>query len=529
MADDRGQNVLVDYRILEREYLLAISRALTSELALGDVLRIIVRACVEFISARAGMIALVDPRDQTFRISAVYGIPPAVVEETAPLLRALPYQTGEERDVIPQLTQRMMRIARAADLGLSEVLPLPMVNRESLVGVIYVFRTGEFRFRDDDAMLLRNFANQAAIAVSNARLYEAVQSEKQRLDAILAHSADGVMILDAQLTITGFNNALARMTGWSVHDAVGLRHDAVIQWQSLKTEMDLPTALANGWPPPGAGYLYVEGELRRTDGNRINLGITYAPLLNPRNQLHAIIGNVRDLTRYREEEQLQKTFISVVSHELKTPVSIIKGYAGTLRRQDADWPREVTDEYLQVIEEEADRLTDLIDDLLEASRLQAGTFKLEMTDNIDLPHMATAAARKFGTSTTMHDLQVDFPPDFPVVRGDERRLTQVFNNLVNNALKYTPDGGPVRLFGAIHDEFVTVSVQDEGIGIPTHERHRIFQQFSRLDNALSRKTEGTGLGLYLAKAIVEAHGGKIWFDSEGEGKGTTFTFSLPRA
>ncbi|MCZ7671932.1 MAG: cell wall metabolism sensor histidine kinase WalK [Chloroflexi bacterium] len=123
---------------------------------------------------------------------------------------------------------------------------------------------------------------------------------------------------------------------------------------------------------------------------------------------------------------------------------------------------------------------------------------------------------------------VEFPPDFPPVWGDERHLNQVFNNLVSNGIKYAPDGGKIGIIGVVHPGHVTVSVRDEGIGIPEHEQNRIFQKFSRLDNALSRKTEGTGLGLFLTKAIIEAHNGRIWFANNDDGPGTTFTFSLPR-
>jgi signal transduction histidine kinase len=245
-----------------------------------------------------------------------------------------------------------------------------------------------------------------------------------------------------------------------------------------------------------------------------------------------IIANVRDLTRYREEEALQKTFISIISHELKTPVAIIKGYAGTLQRPDGQWSREVLDESLGVIEEEADNLNGLIDNLLEVSRLQAGTFALEISDEVNLAKLSQDVARRCAALPGKHIFQVDFPPDFPTVFGDERRLTQVLNNLVGNAIKYSPDGGLIRISGAVYPEHVTVSVCDEGIGIPSREAHRIFQKFSRLDNALSRKTEGTGLGLYLSKAIIEAHRGRIWFQANSEvtpgASGTTFTFSLPR-
>ena len=278
-----------------------------------------------------------------------------------------------------------------------------MISGETVVGMIFVFQSGNYHFRKDAANLLRSFADQAAIAVRNARLYEAVIAEKQRLDAILERSADGVMILDSSMTITVFNTALSRMTGWTAEDAIGRRHDEIAQWACLRTSMDLSLALANGWPLPNAAPLYVEGDLRRPDGKLISLGVTYAPLLSSSDRLTDVIANVRDLTRFRQEQELQKTFISVVSHELKTPVSIIKGYAGTLRRPEVEWPRDVQDEYLAVIEEEADSLAELIDRLLETSRLQAGTFKLELGE-VWLPELVASVADRLGSQSEKHEL-----------------------------------------------------------------------------------------------------------------------------
>lgn len=527
---------LVDIRILQREYLLAISRAMTAELDVADVLRIILKSSVELVSAQAGMIVLVEPEQEAFQVAAVYGIPPAVVEDFSAHIRGLSFVPGAEREAIPELTQRLRLVMQRAKLGLTQLIPLPMISGDNVVGLVYVFQSGSYYFVDDAVNLLRSFAEQAAIAVKNASLYQQINTEKQRLDAILEHSADGVMILDPSLMITVFNRALSVMTGWEAEAAIGRSHQEVIRWRTLKTDTDLHDALANGWPLPGAAHLYVEGELacrsnalyQTEDDETISLGITYAPLMDSHGRMTDIIANVRDLTRYREEEQLQKTFISVVSHELKTPVSIIKGYAGTLRRQDANWSPEIVQESMAVIEEEADQLNDLIDNLLEASRLQAGTFSLELNDEVMLSKMATATANKFHNQSDKHHFEVDFPADFPAVWGDDRRLTQVLNNLVSNAIKYSPDGGQILIKGEVHPEHVTVSVRDEGIGIPEHEHHRIFQKFSRLDNALSRKTEGTGLGLYLSKAIIEAHNGRIWFANNRHGTGTTFTFSLPR-
>jgi PAS domain S-box-containing protein len=529
---------LVDVRVLQREYLLAISRAMTAELDLGDLLRLILQSAVELVSGTAGIIALADPNQKgSLRVAAVYGIPAHLVDHFAPLLQDLPQAEVGESDQLPELMQRLRQVSDEADLGFSQVIRLPLSSGGNIVGMIYIFQAGNYYFVPDAASLLRGFAEQAAIAVTNARLYEQINKDKQRLDALLEYSADGVMILNPALIITEFNRSLMNMTGWPAYEAIGKHHNEVIQWRTLKTDSDLNDALADGWPLPGASHLYVEGDaICHKSGclqgkETITLGITYAPMFNDNGTMTDIIANVRDLTRYREEEELQKTFISVVSHELKTPVSIIKGYEGTLRRDDAHWSPEIVDESLAVIEEEADNLTELIDSLLEVSRLQAGTFRLEISDDVFLPKVAADVARRLGQQTKKHKISVYFDTEFPTIIGDERRLTQVLNNLVSNAIKYSPDGGDILIKGEVHPDYVTVSVRDKGIGVPVHEQGRIFQKFARLDNALSRKTEGTGLGLFLSKAIVEAHNGRIWYQNNNEIKpdspGTTFTFSLP--
>jgi signal transduction histidine kinase len=217
--------------------------------------------------------------------------------------------------------------------------------------------------------------------------------------------------------------------------------------------------------------------------------------------------------------------VSVVSHELKTPVALIKGYAETLRREDADWDRETMQESLGVIAEEADHLTHLIDSLLEASRIQAGGLKLEPTD-VHMPRLAERIVAGVQTQTRVHTFELDFPPDFPPVWGDPERLREVMSNLVSNAVKYSPDGGTVWVGGRIDQTGATMYVADQGMGIPPEEQSRIFDRFHRVESGLHRSTEGTGLGLYLVKAIVEAHGGRVWVES-APGRGSIFIFTLP--
>src|SRR5258708_4313755 len=522
--------MLPDYRVRQRDYLLEISRALTSQLNLDEVLRLILEAAVAILAGQVGLIALRED-DGSFRAQATIGVD----TDSVPLFTGLQEHIAVDHEKpfdVKDCDRQLRHGARRLDIRLRQVVALPMVMRDETVGLILVFRAYAGQSTTNDRIVLQSFADQAAIAVHNAQLYQSVSQERQRLAAILDHSADGVMILDWSLRILRFNKALGRMLGQRPADVVDHPHDSVIQWEHIEHGQPLSRAIEEGWPHPRAAdapqdNLYVEGDVVRPDGSRISLGITYAPLLDEQGTLRTIIANVRDITHFRQAEEMKSTFISVISHELKTPVALIKGYAGTLRREDARWDTKTVRQSLTVIEEEADRLTELIDNLLAASKLQADGMRLTNIADVNLAAVAERSVERFKTQTKIHHLVTDFPPDFPSIPGDETRLRQVIDNLINNAIKYSPKGGEVRISGTYDDHNVTVSVSDQGVGLAPEEQERIFERFYRVDGALSRKTQGTGLGLYLARAVVEAHGGTISVESQ-PGKGATFRFTLPR-
>jgi signal transduction histidine kinase len=270
---------------------------------------------------------------------------------------------------------------------------------------------------------------------------------------------------------------------------------------------------------------YAEGIHHRADGLAITLADNYSPQFGEDGEMTQVIANVRDITRLREAEELKQTLLSVISHELKTPVSIIKGYAGTLAREDANWNRETLAEGLGVIEEEADRLDKLISNLLEASRLQAGGLKLRLS-YLNLADLARSAVENLQATTDRHTMVVDFPAEFPPVLGDFERLREVLTNLIGNAIKYSPEGGLIKVGGEAGPNKVRLYVSDEGIGIPPAEQEQIFDRFHRVDNRLARQTPGTGLGLFLVRAVVQAHGGKVWVNSV-PGHGSVFWVELP--
>jgi signal transduction histidine kinase len=215
-------------------------------------------------------------------------------------------------------------------------------------------------------------------------------------------------------------------------------------------------------------------------------------------------------------EDMQSTFVSIVSHELQTPVAIIKSYAATLAREDAVWPPETIQRVSRNIEEECDRLHRLITDLLDLSRIQAGRIAMRV-GSVDLPQLVGEIIDQLAPRAPQHSLRSNFTPDFPGVRGDADQLRRALFNLIQNAIKYSPNDQP----------FAVVRVIDRGVGIPPGEEERIFQRFHRADTRLSRATAGVGLGLYITRSIIEGHGGRIWAESPGSGLGSVFTLTLP--
>jgi PAS domain S-box-containing protein len=519
---------LYDSRVRQRDFLLEISRAMTAQLDLGEVLRLVLNASVVMLSGQIGLVALRETDEDRYTIRATLGVESDRLPDLNHRLDELVSSVGQGGDR-EFLTTKLNQMAVSLDRKLRQSLFLPLVIKAEPVGLLIVFRSLWAQATENDLQMLQSFADQAAIAVYNAQLYNRIDQDRKRLAAILEYSADGVMFLDTQMRILGFNRALERMTGWTVQDALGRDHSEVIEWARLEHE-DLQQAMADGWPFRLGGEaptdtLYVEGDLVRRDGLTLSVGITYAPLLNDDGKLTNIIANVRDNTHFRRAQEMQNVFISTVSHELKTPVALIKGYAGTLRREDATWDPSVIQNGLMVIEEEADRLTELIENLLATSKLRAERMRLDLSD-VQVDELATEVVERFRTQTTKHTFAVSFPNGFPLVQADAVRLRQVLDNLVSNAIKYSPEGGTITVGGEVDEQIATVYVRDQGVGINENDQARVFDRFFRVDGALSRKTKGTGLGLYLAKAIVEAHGGTIRVKSK-PGAGSTFYFTLP--
>ncbi len=518
---------LIDFRVRQRDFLLEITRAITAQLELSEVLRRVLNASTAMLAGKVGLIALRDTQG-FYRIRATLGIDATIVPSLHEKLRDLITAASEARDY-ETLDIKLREMGQLLDEKLVQSFALPLVFGGEPRGLLIVFRTFAGKATPDDVQVLQSFADQASIAVHNAQLYERIEYERRQLGAILQYSGDGVMTLDANLHLVSLNRAVERMTAWTAKEAVGLSIDEVIQWKRVD-KGDLRSSIDEAWlnnkGQDREESIYVEGDIFRRDGLSLSVGIRYSPLYNASGELVNIIANMRDITNFRQAQEMQNVFISTISHELKTPVALIKGYAATLRRDDVEWDADTVREYSTVIEEEADRLTSLIENLLTASKLQAEQSMVLNVGEVHLDELTARSAERFSTQSPKHKIGLRFPKQFPSIPGDSTRLRQVIDNLIGNALKYSPDGGKIDVSGKVEKNTVSVSVRDEGVGISEADQEHIFTRFYRVDGALSRRTQGTGLGLYLAKAIIDAHYGRLTVESK-PGKGSTFTFTLP--
>ena len=377
-------------------------------------------------------------------------------------------------------------------------------------------------FGTDDHPLFA-LSDEAACELDNARLVSQLAQELHRAESIIESSADGIFAIDRERRIFLFNASMQAITGWNKKDAIGSHCFEVLPLKDSQ-EADLCQVKCPITRGVG-GVVALDGTIVARDGKKVEVSLSYSVARSPGGELLDTVVNVRDISEPRQIENVRSVLVATVSHALQTPISIIKAYANTLARADVEWSQQTIRDKLQAIEEESDRLSELVSKLLYASRLESGDFSLNRMP-LDLSKEANKVARRLGERTQSHKVEVDFPADFPPVFADPEKVGEVLTNLVDNAVKFSPQGGKVTIKGETSKDAVMVTVADEGIGIPIRDQKRIFERFFRGPDVVGGGTRGTGLGLYICKAIVEAHGGQIRVDSE-PGKGSRFTFAMP--
>jgi two-component system, OmpR family, phosphate regulon sensor histidine kinase PhoR len=522
--------------------LFEIGRDISAHLGLGEILQSIVQKAQELVKSDASFLALLTPDGlelemtasvglrteamRSLRLRREQGLAGAVVASGEPIIV----------DDLPRLvTLKDAPLRIVQEEGLASQIAVPLSDGKSLLGVLYIANRQPEKYDPDDAQLLMAFAKQATIAIQNARLYaeavahrERAEAGRRRLQVIIDSMPEGVLIAEGQEgRISAVNRAGEDLLG--VDRLTGLAFEELASALGLRSPQG-STYSAGDFPliqtiRRGEVCLGVEVVLRGADGRNMAVLINGAPFRDPEGRISGAVAVFQDISKAKEAEQLKDEFISLVSHELRTPLTSIKGAASTLLRHYSTLDEDTRQELLLDIDEEADRLYRLVENLLDFSRSEAGMLRLA-TEPVHVGRLAAKVVKHISVRAPRHRFSISFAADLPPAEADPIRVEQVLRNLLDNAVKYSPAGGQIEVRGELSGGRLLVAVRDEGVGILPADQGRVFQRFQQAAAASDVKSAGVGLGLAICQRLVEAHDGAIWAESE-QGSGSTFFFTLP--
>ena len=409
--------------------------------------------------------------------------------------------------------------------GVFRFMAAPMFHRGARVGHVFVGdKDGGEEFSRADEETLVTFASQAALVIANARTHREERRARADLETLVSTSPVGVVVFDAQ---TGMPVSVNRE---AVRIVDGLREEE----QAAQNVLDVLTCVRSDGREVSLRELPLAealraGEtvraeeivLRVPDGRSVSVLLNATPIHSEDGQLASFMVTLQDMTPLEEQERLRAEFLAMVSHELRTPLAAVKGSVTTLLETADDLDPAEMRQFFRVIRDQSDQMRSLIGDLLDVARIETGVLSVD-PEPTDVHVLVEEAGNRFLAGADGNPLNADLAADLPLVMADRRRIVQVLSNLLSNAAGYSPGGSPILVTAVQDGMHVAVSVADEGRGIPADLLPGLFRKFSRTSGV-----DGSGLGLAICKGIVEAHGGRIWAESNGPGLGARFTFTLP--
>lgn len=508
----------------------ALGEQVSGPSALNDLLHDTLRRVIDLLRADAGAVFVADERELV--LAGAQGLSERCVAQEARLpigtcMCGYSVEAGESLYLVED-TRREPRcvLGNCIEDGYRSLLCLPLRASGRVWGLLRLHGRAPGAFDRREAGLLAFIGSQLGLAIQRVRLQEEIgqllermEDERATLDSLVRSLVDGLVLIDDQGRIAYWNPSAERYLGLEAAAVLGRGPEAldahlrtVVQdpAQGLK---ELQQALADVASCPQVEF-QVTAPARRTLQARL------FPIQG-RQGLGIVL---RDVTGERYIDEMKTQLLSTVSHELRTPLASIKGFASTLLREDVQWDAATQREFLQIIDQEADRLSELIANLLAMSRIEAGVLRMDPA-RVALPPLIGELLAELQPRAQGRTLLADVPEDLPEVWADGRRVRQVLHNLVENALKYST-GGEIAVRARVEGPNVLVSVSDQGLGIAPEQLAHIFERFYQVDGAATRRAGGAGLGLSICKGLVEAQGGRIWAESR-LGVGSIFHFTLP--
>jgi two-component system phosphate regulon sensor histidine kinase PhoR len=378
-------------------------------------------------------------------------------------------------------------------------------------------------FIQEDVNLLDRLSRNAASVIASAQMYREVVKEKEELEHVIESVYAGIIMVH--------NSGRLMQVNPSARDMLGVGDDAKLVGDyrtAIECEI-VRDVIAKAFEETSE----VQEEITLPDHNSEEEGaerfyqVQTAAVKSEDQSNIGIVAIFNDITDIRAIERMKTAFVSTVSHELRTPLTSIKGFISTLL-QDTEgfYDADTVHEFYTIIDQECDRLTRLISDLLNVSRIEAGRALDLNPEPVNVKESVERVVAVQRSYTNKHQIEMDVDDGMPIIVADQDKFVQILTNLTNNAIKYSPNGGTVTVRGRKLDGMIRMSIDDQGMGIPKDHLAKVFDRFHRIDNRDTRKVGGTGIGLYLVKHFVEAHGGRIWVESE-VGVGSQFIFEMP--
>ena len=384
---------------------------------------------------------------------------------------------------------------------------------------------GEFTQEDEDTLVM--FAAQAAMAIANARRHREEQGARADLETLIDTSPIGVVVFDALSGLPRSFNREARRMVDSLRDPDQTPQqllDVLTCVRADGREVSLAEIPMAELLSAGETVRAEEMTMRVTGGRSVTVLVNATPIVLERGTVESVVVTLQDMAEVEELERLRAEFLAMVSHELRTPLTSINGSASAILNGGPDLDPAVVRQFARIIAEQGDHLNSLVSDLLDVARIETGELPVN-PEPAEAAVLADRARTAFISAGGRNVLEIDIEPDLPLVLADRRRVVQVIGNLLSNAARNSPEASVIRVSAVRRDVHIAFSVSDQGRGIPAENLPRLFQKFSR---AQAEEQGGdTGLGLAICKGIVEAHGGRIWAESDGLGTGAQFTFTLP--